>query len=104
MIRVNAANFHEVIQGARPVAMIIKSPSCRPCMKGYALFESIIPDFPNIDFAIYEIQKGDNKFLVNTLEVRAVPTFDVYVDGQRVLRTTSSRSFEEYKEFLDTLQ
>lgn len=85
----------------------IKSPNCKPCTKAYGMYEKVAEKYassPLFAFAVYELSKPDANFIMNTLDVKAVPTFDVYnTDGKRIFRMSSAKNFEMLEDFIEAL-
>lgn len=84
-----------IAQPNRKCVIMIKSRDCPPCNKAWPLYEKVSLEFTEIGvppfiFAVYEIDKNDKAF-VRDLEIKAIPTFDVYDQGQRVFRASSPR-------------
>jgi len=109
-----SSTYFSYIRGnPRYTVVTIKSADCKPCIKGYELFEKLVKRYEaesnkTFHFAVYELIKADAKFIKETLGITGVPTFDIYnAGGERVFRTSSPKNFgilEDYMESIETVQ
>lgn len=60
------------------------APWCGPCKMTTPIVEEIESEFPNIK--VLKVNADDDKELVESLEVSAVPTFIYYENGKEIER------------------
>lgn len=104
MIIVNKENFeNEVLQSEMPCVVDLWGPQCGPCLALMPDIEKLAESFEGrIKFC--KLNVAENRRLVISLRVMAVPTFLFYKGGENIVRLTGdSVSIEKIKEEAEKL-
>lgn len=104
MIIVNKENFeNEVLQSEMPCVVDLWGPQCGPCLALMPDVEKLAESFEGrIKFC--KLNVAENRRLVISLRVMAVPTFLFYKGGENIVRLTGdSVSIEKIKEEAEKL-
>ena len=104
MIIVNKENFEkEVLQSEMPCVVDLWGPQCGPCLALMPDVEKLAESFKGrIKFC--KLNVAENRRLVISLRVMAVPTFLFYKGGENIVRLTGdSVSIEKIKEEAEKL-
>ncbi len=104
MIIVNNENFeNEVLQSEMPCVVDLWGPQCGPCLALMPDIEKLAESFEGrIKFC--KLNVAENRRLVISLRVMAVPTFLFYKGGENIVRLTGdSVSIEKIKEEAEKL-
>lgn len=104
MIIVNKENFEkEVLQSEMPCVVDLWGPQCGPCLALMPDVEKLAESFEGrIKFC--KLNVAENRRLVISLRVMAVPTFLFYKGGENIARLTGdSVSIEKIKEEAEKL-
>lgn len=104
MIIVNKENFEkEVLQSEMPCVVDLWGPQCGPCLALMPDVEKLAESFEGrIKFC--KLNVAENRRLVISLRVMAVPTFLFYKGGENIVRLTGdSVSIEKIKEEAEKL-
>ena len=104
MIIVNKENFeNEVLQSQMPCVVDLWGPQCGPCLALMPDIEKLAESFEGrIKFC--KLNVAENRRLVISLRVMAVPTFLFYKGGENIVRLTGdSVSIEKIKEEAEKL-
>ena len=104
MIIVNKENFEkEVLQSEMPCVVDLWGPQCGPCLALMPDVEKLAEFFEGrIKFC--KLNVAENRRLVISLRVMAVPTFLFYKGGENIARLTGdSVSIEKIKEEAEKL-
>ncbi|EKM61650.1 uncharacterized protein PHACADRAFT_248378 [Phanerochaete carnosa HHB-10118-sp] len=76
------AQFHELINGDKPVVFDFWATWCGPCKVISPIFEKLSEQFPHIDF--YKVDVDQQPEISQEAGVRAMPTFYLFRNGQKV--------------------
>jgi thiol-disulfide isomerase/thioredoxin len=102
ILQITPTSYEYMIQH-KIIVINFRSKHCAPCKKAYPMFEELSQQRTDITFGVYEIDSSDKTFIKETLQLNAIPTFDVYQDGYRVFRTTSPKNFEQLQSFIKNM-
>ncbi len=86
-----------------PVVLMVQMQGCRPCKKLLPQFERMAKQHADVSFGTYIIDPSDesHKVFVQTLRVRATPTFQAYdLEGKQVFTGQASTGLAQLAEFL----
>ncbi|GBE77305.1 Thioredoxin [Sparassis crispa] len=74
--------FHEVINGDKPVIIDFWATWCGPCKVISPIFEKLAEQFP--DAGYYKVDVDEQNEIAQEVSVRAMPTFMAFKNGQKV--------------------
>lgn len=89
-----------IARSPKYAVLMVKMDDCIPCGRVYPTFKKMSRDFPDVQFATYDIVASDQHFVQNVLAVKNTPTFIVYHDQRVVLRVSSAKRIQEVKQYL----
>lgn len=86
-----------VVEGDRRIVMV-KMVGCAPCARATPMFEHLSEKIGDDVCGILVIDSKDPECVqtLRDMQVRGVPSFDVYENGTRVFRSTTTKKLREY--------
>ncbi|KAH8552093.1 thioredoxin [Umbelopsis sp. PMI_123] len=77
----NLADFKQLINGDKPVAVDFYAQWCGPCKIISPKFEKLAEKFANIIFAKVDVDEGTD--IAEEYSIRAMPTFIFFANGEK---------------------
>lgn len=100
VIDLTAANWDElVIRSSDPVLVVVSASWCGACQKFAPIVEKAADNLLGVA-QVGRLEADQNRSLLRTLGVRALPTSILFVDGREVARFVGSRSETEVEGFV----
>ena len=81
----------------KPIVIDFYGDWCVPCKRFAPKFEEISKEFPELDFAKYDISL-DDKVLATRLEIRSVPCIIVFNKGEEVDRILGEQTEDDFRD------
>jgi thioredoxin 1 len=95
MIEVNSDNFEEILNSPDIVALYFYGDWCTPCKQMLPILKKVNKNIDNITF--YKVNIDTNKDIVQTYNIKSIPTVVLIKNGKEVSRFAGSMSEEDVK-------
>lgn len=102
MVEVNEANFdQEVLKSDIPVVVDFWAVWCQPCKMMMPVVEKVATEYEG-KVKFVKVNVDENMAVGSRYQVRGLPTFAVFVDGDMVDMAAGAKTPRAFKTFVDS--
>lgn len=96
--KLDATNFSEAIEDAKPILVDFWATWCGPCMMQGQILEEVEKAHP--EYRIGKVNVDDNRELAMQFGIEAIPTMIVFKSGQAVEKVVGMRQASDIRAIL----
>jgi len=101
MREANSDNLEEILNSPDKVALDFYGDWCGPCKQMLPIFKKVNKSVSDITF--YKVDVDTNQDIVQTYNIKSIPTVVIIKNGKEISRFAGSMTEEEVKNKLDEI-